>query len=332
MIRNFLFHRVSPERDELWDPMDVALFEKCIHYISRHYEVITIEQLPALKDEFRKHRYATISFDDGYKDNLQYALPVLNKYGIKASFYVATDCIDKNTPTWTHSVEYLFQHTQKKCPELDFDFISNAFIVKELNSKSERIEFARRLIPYLKTINNHQRLMIIDRVIERFSDVTIPEFMMSWADLKQLSLEGHYIGSHSVSHPMLDKIPDENEILAELLNSGNAIKKNIGYFPTTIAYPIGSYNADIIRLCKACGYKIGLATKQDIYNPERDTIFEVPRIELPNEPWWKIRLRITNLLEDVKRKINYRTHLFLACGLYDFIYDDAFISFSLPAL
>lgn len=332
MIRNFLFHRVSPQRDELWDPMDVGHFEKCIKYISNHYEVICIEQLPELKNEFKKHKYATISFDDGYKDNLKYALPVLNKYGIKASFYVATECIDKNIPTWTHLLEYLFQHTQKSHVDRDFDFLSDAFTVKELDTRSKRVEYVRKLIPYLKTLTDQQRKRIIDKIVQTFSDVTMPRFMMSWDDLKKLSKEGHYIGSHTVSHPLLDKITDENEIRAELLDSGNAIKKHIGYFPITIAYPIGSYNANIIRICKESGYEIGLATKQDVYNPDRDDIFEIPRIELPNEPWWKTLMRITNLLEDVKRKVHYRTHLLLGFGLYDFIYEDAAISFSLPGL
>ncbi len=331
-IRNFLFHRVSPERDGLWDPLDVKHFEKSIKYISSHYEVVGMEQLPQLIGEADKHNYATLSFDDGYKDNIKYALPVLDKHGLKASFYVATDCIDKNIPTWTHIVEYLFQHTQIKSFSLDFDFLSDAFIGKGINSKQERVEFARKLIPYIKRLPNEQRKLVVCEIINQLNDVQLPEFMMSWNDLKELSVQGHYIGSHSVTHPMLEKISDENDLKAELLNSGNTIKKNIGHFPISIAYPIGSYNPKVIELCKATGYEIGLATKQDIYDPTRDTIFEVPRIELPNETWWKTLMRITNLLEGVKRKIHYRTHVLLSYGFYDLIYEDVAISYSLPAL
>jgi peptidoglycan/xylan/chitin deacetylase (PgdA/CDA1 family) len=322
-IRNFLFHRVSPERDELWDPVGVEHFEKCIKYISSHYEVITVEQLPSVKDSYGQHKYATLSFDDGYKDNIQFALPVLDKYGVKASFYVTTECIDKNIPTWTHHMEYLFQHTQIKKLVLDFDFISDAFIVKELSSRTKRIEYARQLIPYLKTLRHDQRKLVIEAIAQNYNDVKIPELMMSWEDLKLLNAQGHYIGSHSVTHPLLGQLNDEQEIRAELVSSGNVIKKNLGYFPVTFAYPIGSYNAEVIRLCKESGYEIGLATKQDVYRPDRDTIFEVPRIELPNEPWWKTLMRITNLLEDVKRKIYYRTHLIFGYGLLELIPQDA---------
>src|SRR5690242_16834560 len=86
-IRNFLFHQVSPKRDRLWDPMDVALFDNCIRYISKKYKIIPVNYLTDVKPEF-KSNYATISLDDGYKDNIIYAAPILDKYKAKASFFV----------------------------------------------------------------------------------------------------------------------------------------------------------------------------------------------------------------------------------------------------
>jgi len=54
MIRNFLFHRVSDKRDRLWDPMDTALFDKCIQYISNKYEVVLLEDLVFSDNLFAK--------------------------------------------------------------------------------------------------------------------------------------------------------------------------------------------------------------------------------------------------------------------------------------
>ena len=121
MIKNFLFHRVNPERDKLWDPMDVALFDKCIKFISENYKVDLFENLfeNNLLEENKK--IATIMFDDGYKDNLIFAAPILKKYNCKASFYIVTDCIDNNIPTWTHILEYQFQNTNISKLNLNFD-------------------------------------------------------------------------------------------------------------------------------------------------------------------------------------------------------------------
>lgn len=51
MIRNSLFHRVNPQRDKLWDPMSIELFDKCISYISRKYDVVQFEEL-AFSDKY----------------------------------------------------------------------------------------------------------------------------------------------------------------------------------------------------------------------------------------------------------------------------------------
>ena len=78
MIRNFLFHRVHPQRDKLWDPMSVDLFDKCIRYISKKYDVVLFEDL-AFSDKYKSNNnksIATIMFDDGYKDNIEFAAPI----------------------------------------------------------------------------------------------------------------------------------------------------------------------------------------------------------------------------------------------------------------
>lgn len=306
MIRNFLFHRVNPQRDALWDPMDVRHFDHCIEFITRNYETVLIEDL-ALTDRVNfNNRFATIMFDDGYKDNIEYAAPILKKHNCKASFYVVTDCIDKNVPTWTHLLEHLFQFTSKKELVMDFGFLPPALQVTTLTDKSERLSYVKKLKPLLKTLPHEQRNAAIDRVLQSFNDTEIPALMMNWNDLQQLRNEGHYIGSHSVSHVMLGTMSDETEIAFELKQSGNRIKAMLGYFPVTISYPVGSFNETTKRLAKETGYKIGLAVKQDVYNPSTADVFEIPRIELYNEPWWKTRLRISNSLENFKKLIGYR--------------------------
>lgn len=269
MIKNFLFHRVNPERDVLWDPMDVKLFDQCIAYINRNYKVITIEDLTG---QLLDVKYATISFDDGYKDNIVYALPILEKYHVKASFYVVTDCIDKNIPTWTYILDYLFLKTAKTEIDMNFDFINADLKVGNFGSNDLRINYVKKLKPCLKVLSHEQRNSVLDRVTVTFNDVQLPKLMMDWDDLKKLNLHGHHIGSHTVSHCMLGTMTNEDEIRYELETSAKRINKKLGFFPKTISYPVGSYNNTTIRLSKEVGYKIGLAVKQDV-SPKRRWYF-----------------------------------------------------------
>ncbi len=306
MVRNFLFHRVNPKRDILWDPMDVALFEKCIKYISNKYEVVPLEDIAFTNHLYSVNKYATIMFDDGYKDNIEYAAPILDKYKCKASFYVVTNCIDNNTLTWTHTLDYLFQHTNKQKIDLDFDFLPTELRRKKLLSTDDRIFYARKLKSALKKISYRDRRLVLDRIKYSYTDVKMPKLMMNWTDLTELKNAGHYIGSHTVTHAMLGTMTNEDEINNELLQSGNKIKQNLGFFPITISYPVGSYNEQIKILAQKAGYKLGLAVKQNIFNPYKEDLFEIPRIELYNESWFKTKLRISNTLENIKKIIGYK--------------------------
>src|SRR5690554_3622374 len=232
MIRNFLFHRVNPTRDPLWDPMNVELFDKCIAYISKKYTIVLFEDLAENKKGIiQKNKYATIMFDDGYKDNVDFALPILEKYNVKASFYVVTDCIDKNIPTWTHILEHAFQVTKKTKIELPFEVLPTELREKEFLNKEELLKFAGQLKPFLKTIPHQKREEILKHIEKQFNDVETPRLMMNWDDVRKLKELGHYIGSHSVTHSMLGTMESESDIELELKDSGNRIKVELGYFP-----------------------------------------------------------------------------------------------------
>jgi peptidoglycan/xylan/chitin deacetylase (PgdA/CDA1 family) len=305
-IRNFLFHRVNPVRETLWDPMDVKLFDRCLAFIARHYHVVLLENLLSERIDTPKKPYATIGFDDGYKDNIEYAAPILEKHRLFASFYVVTDCIDRNIPTWTHSLDHAFEFTAKSKIDLSFDFLPEALHVSDLPDHKARMEYIRKLKPAIKKISHRDRNVVMNAVAKAFDDVSIPRFMMNWEDLKQLQTAGHYIGSHTVTHGMMATMASEEDIKNELVLSGEKIREHLGYFPKTISYPLGSYDKRVIRFAKDAGYQFGLAVKQDIYRSDEDDLFEIPRIELYNEPWLKTRMRISNSLEDIKKIIRYR--------------------------
>ncbi|MBG8553477.1 polysaccharide deacetylase family protein [Hymenobacter guriensis] len=300
-IKNFLFHRVNPVRDSLWDPMDVALFDKTIKYITDKYSVRTIEDVVVNGyGQKGKKPIATISFDDGYKDNIEYAAPILTKYSCPASFYVVTSSIDNNYPTWTYVLEYLFQHTNKLTINLEHAALPRGMWVSKWANKAERVSYVKKLKPFLKKLTHVQREEILSVIEGSFNDVEIPQLMMNWDDIRQLQAAGFVIGSHSHTHPMLGTIADRTIVENELEVSAGKIQKAVGEFPLTISYPIGSYTQETIELSKKAGYKLGLAVHQKFYDTNKDDIFAIPRTELYNESWLKTLSRINGSLELVK--------------------------------
>ncbi len=304
MIRNFLFHRVNPKREKLWDPMDVRLFERCVKFISSRYQVELLEDIVLGKIPDTGNM-ATIVFDDGFADNLEFAAPILRKYNCKASFYVVTDCIDRNIPTWTYVLEHRFQYTQQPNIELPLSFIPEALKAAVFLVEADRIAYVQKLKPFLKTLTHEERTETLNLVQEQLCDVELPKIMMNWAQVAELKAEGHYIGSHTHTHAMLGTMNNREEITAELKISAERIQSMLGHTPLTISYPVGSYTEQTKTLAREAGYKAGLAVNQKFYEPLKQDLFEIPRIELYSEPWWKTNLRIAGTLPKLKSLIGY---------------------------
>ncbi len=302
IIRNFLFHRVSDETDRLWPPTSTALFRSIITYITKRYHVVNLEDhLLAGEPGKTKKKAATISFDDGYKDNIEYAVPILKAYKCPASFYVATDCIDKNIPTWTYVADFLFKNTGIGKLALDMEFVPPQFRKNEIPSELARLDLASRLKRWMKGLPNKERQEVLLHLQSALNDVAPPaNRMMNWNDLRQMQTDGYTIGSHTVSHPLLASIEDDKELFFELEESGERIRSELGRFPVTISYPIGSYDKRVMKCAKESGYKLGLAVRERFYDTGKDDLFSIPRVELGNESLLKCKLRISGMYSKIK--------------------------------
>jgi peptidoglycan/xylan/chitin deacetylase (PgdA/CDA1 family) len=299
IIRNFLFHRVSDERDDLWPPMTPALFEKIIKSLTQTYKCVCLEEWLQKDDgDLAGKKLATVLFDDGYKDNSEYAAPILKKYNCPASFYIVTDCINKNIPTWTYLLDHALQRT--KIPTISIDHSQAPGELKKITLADKAM--VKKIKPWMKKLANAHRVNVLNSILKQCNDIQSPQNkMMNWEDIRQLQQYGFHIGSHSHTHPMLAALEDERDILDELNLSASTIKEKLGKAPLTISYPIGSFDERVMRLARQAGYKYGLAVEQKFYRYEQDDVMAIPRVELYQEPWWKISLRLNGVYQKAKQ-------------------------------
>lgn len=300
-VHILLFHRVSPVRDILWDPMDPALFQDIIRYIDKKFTVLS------LNEYFFKERRrftkppAIITFDDGYHDFIEYSFPILKKYNMPATMFVVTDCIDQDKPTWTYLFDHLFFNTSK-LRTTEPPTVSGFATSSHWNHAQQRMEYGSRLKQHLKRVPDNVRNQVIQFYEKEFKDVQHEgKTMLSWDELKYLQGNNIEIGSHTVTHPPLATLEDEKKIEMELLGSGMKIREHLGSFPSSISYPVGSYNSKVKNIAHRTGYKIGMAVDQKIYNEDKHGRFSVPRLELYNESFFKSKLRIQGTWSLLKR-------------------------------
>ncbi len=302
LLRNFLFHRVSEETDSMWPPMKPELFSRIIQHLTKNYTVVSLEEYLAEPPAFSSaKKIATVMFDDGYKDNIEYAAPILLQFKCPASFYIVTDCIDRNIPTWTYLVDNVLQQTPKNRIELPYGFVPEHLKMLDLKSAGGEQQ-VRQVKPWMKSLSNFHRKQIMDEIITQCNDVLLPSGkMMSWSDIGQLSTQNFIIGSHSHTHPLLASLADEKEISDELRVSYLRIKEKTGKSPATISYPIGSFDERVMKIAQQEGYLYGLAVEQKFFQFGRDNMFAIPRVELYQESWWKTELRMKGIYSCLKQ-------------------------------
>lgn len=289
-----LFHRVHPERDVMWDPMDPKRFISILKFIKKNYTVLPLVEILETKPFKEKKPLAAITFDDGYRDFIDYSLPIMDRLKIPSSMYVVTDCICENKPTWTFEVDYLFFNTRKLHINwtIDIDFMPTIFQKNKFANKEELIAFCLKFKQHLKLIPEQKRKILINDLRCSFDDVTIPKgMMMDWNEINQLINGGIEVGSHTVTHAPLATL-NEDDMRKELEGSRSAFFKYTGTHPKIISYPVGSYNHQVKEAAANAGYKFGLAVNYKKYDLLSEDDFEISRIELYNEPFWKSWLRI----------------------------------------
>ncbi|HOW19347.1 MAG TPA: polysaccharide deacetylase family protein [Phycisphaerae bacterium] len=234
------YHRVAPAPDDLLlSPTPPDVFEAQIAHVTGCYRVLPLEAaLDALFAGGLPPRSAAITFDDGYRDNLEYAYPILKKYNAPATIFLATDFIGSGR---------LPPH----------DGIARA--VRRAGVSSARMEWKGRLVEFrfdspggasaaiacltgwLRACDSHETAALLSQVAEitksSAGEREAPA-MLSWDEAR--SLRGGIIafGSHGRSHVACARLTRE-ELDAELSGSRAVIERELGARVRLFAYPFG---------------------------------------------------------------------------------------------
>jgi peptidoglycan/xylan/chitin deacetylase (PgdA/CDA1 family) len=304
IVKNFLFHRVTYAPDPWWPPMRPELFERIISYLMRTHEVRPLESLYLdLPSRRTAKPLATVSFDDGFLDNATIAAEILVKHRCPATFFLVTESVSQNIPTWTYLLDHRLEHTRELLIDVALPGVPDSMRVLRLDEPTRQLT-AAQFKRYLKACTAERRRELLTLVAEQTSDVAIPQVMMSWADARALHAAGFKIGSHTSTHEMLGSTADGALIDAELIKSAATIEREIGRRPVSIAYPVGSYSPLALSRTETAGYSLGFAVHQRFSVPSTESRFAIPRVELYQEPWLRAWLRTTSLSDHARRWFN----------------------------
>ncbi|MBN1671847.1 MAG: polysaccharide deacetylase family protein [Kiritimatiellae bacterium] len=256
------YHRVLPgvPADFCFDREVVsctpAEFERELAFVRRHFDVVSFRDL--VGHGLNGHRNPLIiTFDDGYKDNHDVVLPILLKHGVKATFFVSTGYVDTDRLPWWDEINALIRCGGQDAGHLDHPSLGRL----SLASDAERARAVSAFVHAAKTSTNAARLAMLSRLREQCGALSASHggpLFMSWADIRHLAAENMELGSHTVTHPLLDKLEDDEMLRAELRESKAQLERHTGQPIHAFAYPVGSpagVSARIVQALKDEGYR-----------------------------------------------------------------------------
>lgn len=259
------YHSVSEGADYCPPSISVPpwLFERQIAYLVHHYEVITVERAVSCLRDGRPFpaRAAAITFDDGYRDNVMRALPILQRHGASAMFYVASGPAVARERFWVGWLQRAVLSAS------DPRAIAEAFGLTPRTVRGRNVGNRQALIDDISVRINRVGLDERAAMLARVEDAIglrgrLPDgcdFMMDARDLRTLRGAGMEIGSHTVSHPVLTGLSMQ-EARFELERSREMLEGVLDSPVSHLAYPNGpqepgNFDSQTMALARAAGYR-----------------------------------------------------------------------------
>ncbi len=290
-----VFHNFHNKRSiKLQGSISSFKFEKIIIKLKKNYNLLNADKFYSkLLDGNLSKKDISLSFDDGLKSQYDIAIPILNKYNIKAFFFVFTS-------SFTNRIDKLelykyFRSTQfktidkfyknffleiNKLKKIDLDSVLSKF--EKINYLSEFKFYSRndRLFRYLRDIilneENYDSIMKLMMKNKKFNKKNVSKKLyFSKQDLKKINKQNHIIGLHSYTHPTnMDKLSYKKQLL-EYKKNKQFIEKELKCKVETMAHPCGKFNKNTIKVLKKLNIKLGFG----ISSNDNKNMFNISRLD-----------------------------------------------------
>ncbi len=253
-----------------------AAFERQMRYLRRHFDVVPLDWLVGALQTPAENlgRKVALTFDDGLRSNLQVADPVLRKLGLPATFFVCPELVNRKRWLWNHEARQRLR---------SMDDSVRARLALDLGAPADVEGF----IGFMKIADVASRESIEERVraaSRSFSPSAqeSEEFdLAGWDELRRLDPHIVTIGSHTLTHPILPSLSDQ-EAEAEVGESRRVLESQLQRTVDLFAYPNGDQNPSV-HACVRRHYRGAVTTEPEWAGSGCDPHL-IPRASAPESP------------------------------------------------
>lgn len=229
------------------------------------FEFVTIDEaLARLKRPQDGRRFATVTADDGYRDNLTDALPVLERHDVPMTIYIAPGLVDGSADLWWEVVEEIVASGRPVTLKAGRE----EMLVDCAASASAA---SRSLQAFLTTkVPEEEQRHVLREIAASCGvdpDETRKRLLMDWREIARIAAHPLItIGAHTVHHYSLKRL-DEEKARREIVDAGHMLEERLGRRPRHMAYPYGyaaAIGAREVALAAAAGYASAVTTRHGL--------------------------------------------------------------------
>jgi poly-beta-1,6-N-acetyl-D-glucosamine N-deacetylase len=264
-------------------------FETHIAWLSKYFHILPLEQY--LKNqqhissaEMKRKKFVSITFDDGTADTYRSIVPILKNYQIPATIFVSTCQLEQGPLIWGAYLNAL-------CFNDDYRVL--VINDREFPLLSDDQRRATRKTLFADAVSSGDPTCFVREVAKKYplSKTILDSYQGMTHDQLREAAAGDLIeiGSHTVTHPYLSKIPDEMQ-WQELVESKQVLTDVIGKSVRYFAYPNGDYNEQTLSILKIAGYDVAFATSPK--NIVGDPRYEIPRTGIFSSSLLKLQIKM----------------------------------------
>jgi peptidoglycan/xylan/chitin deacetylase (PgdA/CDA1 family) len=284
------YHRIGSPADapDYYAPIWAAspsAFREQMSRLRDTYRVVTLAEAVELAESgFAVNEpTALVTFDDGYRDNFEVALPVLTGLGVPAAFFLPTSFLDEPRLPWWDFVALAVRRAS--VPTLRLDRPEPMEIDLGRTPRADAVaRVIRACLDHHVDVNDERgfRHHLAERAGVVVDDEALGRALfMSWDQARALAATpGMAVGSHTQTHRNLARLSGDEQ-RAELADSRRLLESRLGRAIDALAYPYGwpgAFDAVTERLAAEAGYRLALTGVEGFNRPGRTDPFAVRRL------------------------------------------------------
>ncbi|MCY2961864.1 MAG: polysaccharide deacetylase family protein [Planctomycetota bacterium] len=266
--------------------------ERILSWLAKRYEVVTMaEGARRLQSGEGSRSLAVLTMDDGYRDNLTHLVPILQRVGVGATVYLESRPLDARRANWTHKLFWCLERMGPEPFVLRYTEIGRAdrqgsILLNQLVPHGQATTYhIKRLLKYeVDPLERDRALEALYTELGGVDRELTDALYMTWDDVRALDRAGVEIGGHTVSHPILAKLPADAQA-AEVRGCAESLQRGLGHPVTSFAYPFGrnwDFDSSSIDAARAAGFTTATTTHAGVQERGGDS-YRIPRVMIDED-------------------------------------------------